>query len=556
MLSHIHIRNYTIIEQLDLELSPGMTAMTGETGAGKSILVDALGLALGDRADSGVIRLGADNAEIIISFDLSDTKAATVWLEEQDLQADQECIIRRTLSREGQSKGFINGRPVPMRSLKDLGEMLVDIQGQHQHQSLVKRDIQRQLLDDYAQNQILLKEIKKQYRQWQSKSDEYNRLKAAAEDSAARIELLRFQVKELEQLEVKENEIQSLNQEHDRLANAGQILDSCQNSIHVLYEAEDSNIHQLLNRVSFDLGPLCEIDDELKNAYQLVNDAIINSQEAADELRSYLDRLDIDPQRLQYISDRMTLIHDMARKHKVKPEELPKLFLRLSDEFDKLDNSDDKLDQLYDEIQTLEKQYDEQAIQLRSVRQKAAKKLNKKVTDFIHQLGMPNALFEITLKPYEKNKRTSHGIESIEYKVCTNPGQDLSPLSKVASGGELSRISLAIQVVLAQTTRINTLVYDEVDTGIGGPTAEVVGQLLRTLGKTRQVLCVTHLPQVAAQAHNHLQVKKQADKKSTVTGIQSLNDKQRIEEIARMLGGVKITDQSKAHAIEMLDIKD
>ena len=280
---------------------------------------------------------------------------------------------------------------------------------------------------------------------------------------------------------------------------------------------------------------------------------MIQSQEAADVLRHYLDKLEIDPQRLQYVNDRLTMIHDMARKHHVRPEELPKLFTDLLTELDNLDNSDAKLDALWQHIVTLENQYDQLAIKLRKQRRKAATALNKQVTEFVKQLGLPHAVFEIAVDEYDKNRRTAHGTESIEFKICANPGQEMQPLSKVASGGELSRISLAIQVVLAQTTKINTLVYDEVDTGIGGPTAEIVGQLLRRLGKSRQVLCVTHLPQVAALAHNHLYVKKLAEKDSTVTGILPLDEQQRVDEIARMLGGVKITAQSKAHAKEMLN---
>ena len=554
MLTNILIRNYTIVDQLELDLNPGMTAMTGETGAGKSILVDALGLALGDRADSGIIRAGSDTAEINISFDLSDCEAALEWLQERDMDSAQECFIRRTIPREGRSKGFINSHPCSMTALKELGEMLVDIHGQHQHQSLVKKDIQRQLVDDFAVNQDLLSSLNKTFNELQKTSDEFERLRAASADSAARSELLRFQVEELDKLALTDNEPDELSKEHDKLANAGMLLDTCQASVNMLYESEDGSVHHILNKVRQKLEPVCDIDRDLQNANNLVNEALIQAQEAADELRSYLDRLDLDPQRLDWINDRLAIIHDLSRKHHVRPEELPALAAQLTEELDSLDNSDEHLDKLQALIRELEQEYHIIAAKLTSKRHAAATELNHEVTKIIQDLGMPNAVFEVAVIPYDPVKLTKHGVESIEYKVRTNPGSDMKPLSKVASGGELSRVSLAIQVVLAKTTRINTLVYDEVDTGIGGPTAEIVGQLLRTLGKNRQVMCVTHLPQVAAQAHNHLQVRKKSDKANTVTGIQQLTDEARIEEIARMLGGVKLTEQSRAHAIEMLKL--
>ncbi|VAW82764.1 DNA repair protein RecN [hydrothermal vent metagenome] len=554
MLTNILIRNYTIVDQLELDLNLGMTAMTGETGAGKSILVDALGLALGDRADSGIIRAGSDTAEINISFDLTDCPAALEWLIERDMNSAEECFIRRTIPREGRSKGFINSHPCSMTALKELGEMLVDIHGQHQHQSLVKKDIQRQLLDDFAANQPLLNTLNKTFTQWQKTSQEFERLRTASADSAARSELLRFQVDELDKLALTDNEPDELSKEHDKLANAGMLLDTCQLSVSMLFENEEDSIHHLLNQVHQKLNPVCDIDRDLQNANNLVNDAIIQTQEAADELRSYLDRLDLDPQRLDWVNDRLEAVHDLSRKHHVRPEELPTLATQLADELDSLDNSDDHLEKLQLKINALEQDYHQTAAKLTRKRHSSATKLNHEVTKIIQDLGMPNAVFEIAVSPFDPVKLTRYGVESVEYKVRTNPGSDMKLLSKVASGGELSRVSLAIQVVLAQTTRINTLVYDEVDTGIGGPTAEIVGQLLRTLGKDRQVMCVTHLPQVAAQAHNHLQVRKKSDEENTVTGINTLSDNARIEEIARMLGGVKLTEQSRAHAAEMLKL--
>ncbi len=553
MLTHITVRDYTIVDRLELDLNPGMTAMTGETGAGKSILVDALGLAMGDRADIGIIRTGAKAAEISIGFDLSQANDALEWLKEHSMDSGDECIIRRLISREGRSKAFINNHPAPMQALKELGETLVDIHGQHQHQSLVKRAIQRQLLDDYAGNQTLVKQTYDCYQQWKKLSAKFRHLRDAAADSAARIELLRFQVDELEQLNLSADEVAGLNQEHDRLANAGKLLDITNLTINLLYESEENSAHQLLNRAQHELGSVLDLDPGLQNASKLINEASIQTQEAADELRQYLDRLDLDPQRLQWINDRLSSIYEISRKHHVRPVELPELLIKLSAELESLDNSDDHLKKMQDDLDKLQQQYFQSAKLLGTKRRKAALLLNKKVTSFVQELGMPNAKFEIEIGSADGKNMTAHGLETIDYMICTNPGQEFKLLSKIASGGELSRISLAIQVVLAETTRINTLVYDEVDTGIGGPTAEIVGKLLRAVGSTRQVMCVTHLPQVAAQAHNHLHVSKQADKTSTVTGITPLTDEDRIDEIARMLGGVKLTKQSRAHAVEMLD---
>ncbi len=555
MLSQIHIRNYTIVDQLALELNPGMTAMTGETGAGKSILVDALGLALGDRADSGIIRSGADCTEISVCFDLHDAPDAVAWLQEHSMDSGSDCVIRRIICREGRSRAFINDTPATMQALRTLGETLVDIHGQHQHQSLVKREIQRRLLDDFAGNQALVQQLQADYRQWKQLSTEFENLRNAAQDSAARAELLRFQVAELEKLDLGEQEAAQLNEEYDRLANAGRLLEACSRSLGLLYENEEGSAHQLLHQVQTELDAVVEFDRGLGNAGKLVNDAMIQVQEAADELRQYLDRLELDPQRLQWVNDRIAAIHELSRKHHVHAEELPGLLHKLRAELDSLDHSDEHLAQMQDRIDTLKKSCLQTAAALSRKRIQAASTLNKKVTGLLHRLGMPNAGFEIQVSENPADKLAAHGLDSIEYMVCTNPGQGFKPLSKIASGGELSRISLAIQVVLAETTRINTLVYDEVDTGIGGPTAEIVGSLLRRLGSQRQVLCVTHLPQVAAQAHNHLQVSKQADKSKTITGIRPLNEQERVDEIARMLGGVKLTEQSRAHALEMLKLE-
>jgi DNA repair protein RecN (Recombination protein N) len=551
MLTTIHIRDFAIIDQLEVELEAGMTALTGETGAGKSILVDALGLALGDRADSGVIRHGSDRAEITASFDLGDSRDAQSWLEQQDLADGGECMIRRVITGEGRSRGYINGRPVPMQSLKELGQRLVDIHGQHEHQSLLRRETQRQLLDDYAGNAALATELHTTHGQWKNKTAELEALRTAAADRTARAELLRFQVRELEELALGEGETQAVDDEHRRLANAGQLLETCQSALAGLYEGEDT-VHDRLSRIAGELESLCALDTALAPARDLLSEASIQLQEAVDVLRRYSDRLDLDPGRLAWLEQRLATIHNLSRKHHVAADELPALLETLSRELNSLEHADEQLSGLQDEIEALRRAYDEQAAALSRRRREAAGKLNRQVTAALQELGMAGARFEIAIQPVEPPRPAANGNDVIEFTVSTNPGQPFGSLARIASGGELSRISLAIQVVLAHSTRIPTLIYDEVDTGIGGAVAEVVGRQLRTLGDVRQVLCVTHLAQVAAQAHHHLQVSKHTGKDHTRTAIQPLPKPQRIEEIARMLGGVDVSEQSRAHAEEMI----
>jgi DNA repair protein RecN (Recombination protein N) len=561
MLTQLHIRNFAIIEELELELTDGMTALTGETGAGKSILIDALGLALGDRAESGVIRHEAERAEINIRFDLTDASQANQWLIEQELSDGTECLIRRVITREGRSRGFINGSPAPMQSLKQLGEMLVDIHGQHEHQTLLKRDIQRQLLDDFAGNNDLLQKISTTYHQWKAKTDELNNLQQVSSENNARLELLRYQIQELEELSLTDDEIPSLNKEHSRLTNASRLLETCQAALSGLYDDEEGTVYGIMGKIISNVDSASNLDSGLTNVKKLLGDGMIHIQEAVDELRHYLDHMEMDLPRLQQVEDRLAIIHDLSRKHKLEAEELPSQLNALKEELDKIENADEYQDALSKEIQNLRDAYDKKTKKLGKQRRSAAKSLNQMISESIDELGMPGAEFEVSIQELEKDRLTPFGTDSIEFMVSTNPGQPYKPVSKIASGGELSRISLAIQVTLSNNTVVNTntskhtiptLIYDEVDSGIGGPTAEIVGQQLRKLGEKRQVLCVTHLPQVASQAHQHMHVSKKTEKNKTQTQIGLLNHKQRTEEIARMLGGLKITKQSLAHADEMI----
>ncbi len=552
MLTHIHIWNFAIVEQLDLELEAGLTVLTGETGAGKSILLDALNLALGDRADTSVIRHGADKAEISVTFQTAEGSEAEAWLAAHALESANECIIRRVISTNGPSRAFINGKPVPAQNLRELGEMLVDLHGQHEHQSLLRRDNQRQLLDDYAGHGELLSELDSLYQQWQEKQATLAQLRQAASDRDARLELLRYQVQELEALALEEGELVELENEHQRLANASRLLQSSHQVLQQLENEEQSAITARLHQCTTDIRQLAGTDPALESVAELLETAAIQADEAAGELRHYLDSLELDPVRLESVEQRLASIQDLSRKHRISAEELPALLPALQQELSGLEQADVRAEQLQQEVEKAGAAYRSQAAKLSRSREKAAKTLAKAVTDSMQTLGMEGGRFDIRLDPLAADSPSAQGMERVEFIVSANPGQPLKPLTKVVSGGELSRISLAIQVITAQNSRIPTLIFDEVDVGIGGRVAEIVGQLLRTLTAHRQVICVTHLPQVAALGHHHLLVSKTASHDNTVSRIQPLAEEQRVEELARMLGGIEITAQTRSHAREMI----
>ncbi len=552
MLTQIYIRNFAIIDQLELDLSQGMSVMTGETGAGKSILVDALGLVLGDRADSDVVRHGAERAEISAYFDITQLKPVQAWLQENDLDVADECALRRIISAEGRSRGYINGSPAPLQLMKALGEMLVDIHGQHQHQSLLKADIQRHLLDDYAGNKSLVDQIHQLYQGWKNASQQLETLRQNARQKDARLELLRYHTRELEALDLGLDELKQLDEEQRRLANGGNLMQKCSSALEALYENDAGSALHLVNQQLAELESLRQLDPQLSGICDMLNEATIQIQEGCNDLRHYVDRLELDPERLDWVEQRLGSIHDMARKHHVKPETLPELLTQFSDELAQLENVDIELETLENQIEKLQQQYTDLAGKLSQKRSKAATKLAKQVTAIIRELGMPAGKFSLSLTPREENAPHRHGRETISFEVAANPGQPAKPLTKVASGGELSRISLAIEVLLCNSQQIPTLIFDEVDTGIGGAVAESVGQQLRALGKSHQVLCVTHLPQVAALGHQHFQVSKLVEKKKTRTRIIELDTQARQDEIARMLGGMEITTQTRAHAEEMI----
>ena len=552
MLVHLSVHNYAIVEHLDLELQRGMTVISGETGAGKSIMLDALGLALGDRADSSVVRQGADKADILASFDLADIPDAQAWLAARDLDNDGPCILRRVITAEGRSRGYINGSPCPQGDLKALGELLIDIHSQHEHQSLLKPDTHRRLLDEYAGAQELARQIHLAAQRWKQTRQTLDRLSNASDEQRARHQLLSYQLEELENLALGEHELEQLEQEHKNLANAGQLLGACQQVMELCSENDAGNVLSALTSSLQRLTAFQGQSGALGEAVNLLASAQIQVEEAVGELNRFIDHFDADPQRQQALEERLDAIYSLARKHRVQPAELPELQQRLLSELESLNADDEAVERLGEELEAYTRHYLEKAEELSRVRQAAATCLGEAVEDEIQRLGMPGGRFSVVLKPVAPGENPPHGLELVEFLVSANPGQPPRALAKVASGGELSRISLAIQVITAQTSRTPTLVFDEVDVGIGGPTAEIVGQLLRRLGERGQVLTVTHLPQVAAQGHNHLFVHKARGVDETRTAVVELNGDARVEEIARMLGGVDLTEQSLAHARQMV----
>jgi DNA repair protein RecN (Recombination protein N) len=552
MLTHINISNFAIVEQLDLDIPNKLTVITGETGAGKSIMIDALGLALGNRAESGSVRHSADKAEVLATFDIRNNAEAQNWLQSRDLDADQECILRRVVSADGRSRAYINGTPSPIQSLKELGEMLVSIHGQHEHQSLLKKDTHRQLLDEFAGLNQQAKTVAQAYRNWQSEQQAFEHFRDHAKEMQDRADLLRFQINELDELKPQDGELAELEQEHKRLSNVDSLLSRGQQALTGLSEGDTTAVEQT-QAILHLLKDMLEEDASLKDVMEMVESARIQLEEASSSLSHYLESLDMDPQRYQELDNRISAYFHLARKHRVDPHQLADLWQTLQQELDDIDGGEEKLAKLERSATQAKASFLAAAEKLSKGRGKEAKKLNKLITGKVQPLGMPGAEFQVDLQPLEESQYNAHGLEQVEFIVRTNPGQPAKPLNKVASGGELSRISLAIQVACAAKTNVATLVFDEVDVGIGGAVAQIVGRLLRELGGNNQVLCVTHLPQVAAQGHTHLHVNKQTSKSQTHTDIAELSQDEKVAEIARMLGGLKISEQTLAHAKEMIE---
>lgn len=552
MLSYIHIRDFAIIAQVELELYLGMTALTGETGAGKSILLDAIGLVLGDKADSGVVRHGAERAEISLGVDISRAPHAQGWLVEHGMASeDNNCILRRVITAQGKSRAWINGTPVSLTQLRELGEQLVDIHGQHAHQALMKREAQRDLLDAFADATPQLAQVRQAWQQWKHWQERLTRLSNQSQQQLERLELLRFQMEELAALVVQPDEWEQLDEELNRLAHAEQLRATAAQGYSLLYEAEPS-LYSQLGRLVHGLGQQLAVDSRLVPAHELLLGAQIQIQEAATLLRDYADSVELDPERLRWVESRIADIRHVARKYRCQPDGLPARLQAIQAELAELDGAEGNLEVVEQQLQQAAEAYRQSAQQLSAVRLAAAQQLAAGVTAAMQELGMQGGQFAIAVQPQPDGTWQASGWDNIEFMVSANPGQPLKPLTKVASGGELSRISLAIQMMAAQKVTLPALIFDEVDTGIGGGIAEVVGRQLRALGENRQVLCVTHLPQVAARAHHHYKVSKVKGQDSTHTGIALLTPQQRVEEVARMVGGMEITPATLALAAELL----
>jgi DNA repair protein RecN (Recombination protein N) len=552
VLAALTIRDLAVVDSVDLEFREGMTALTGETGAGKSILVDAIGLVLGDRADSGMIRADSDRAEITASFNIEAIPDAREWLDEHAIDHDGECLLRRVLVRDGRSRAFVNGTPVTVGDLAGLGETLLDIHGQHAHQSLTRRGHQRELLDAFGGHESLAAEVAAAFESLADLRRRLQELRAAADERNSRLDLLRFQIGELEALSPQADEWAALEAEHRRLSNAEVLREKSGTLAALLYEEDGAQ--DGLDRAVDLLADLATVDPALNESLEMVRSALIQVQEVRPTLQDYADRVELDPARLHELDERIGLLHAAARKFRVAPEELPGHLEALRDELGALDDADVAIAGLEAQETGLQQAFDTRAEKLTAAREKAAKKLAREITASMKTLNMSGGYFDVQLSELEAGKAGPHGTETVTFLVTANPGQAPKPLSQVASGGELSRISLAIQVATAECSQIPTLIFDEVDVGIGGSVAEIVGRLLHRVAESRQVLCVTHLAQVAAQADHHLRVDKEEKRRSTRTCIRPLDADGRIQELARMLGGVRITKQTLAHAREMLSL--
>lgn len=551
MLSQLSINNFAIVRFLELDFRPGMTSITGETGAGKSIAIDALGLCLGNRADSNTVRPGASKAEVSARFMLTGIPQAKRWLEDNDLELDDECILRRTIGSDGRSRGYINGNPVPLSQLKALGQLLIGIHGQHAHHAMLKSEHQLTLLDSYANHKLLLDSVSASYQRCHQLENELKRLTLSQQERIATKQLLEYQVQELDEFAIQTGEYEAVEAEHKKLANGTSLIESCQAQLDLLQENSEYNLESLLNRAVTQADELTSLDGELAGIATMLNEALIQVQESSSELQHYLSKLELDPEHFQYLEDRLSMALQLARKHQVPADKLCEHHSQLKAELTNLDSDEERLEELADQLELSRENYRTQAKKLNQSRQRYAKELNKLVTQSIHELNMPKGKFCISVE-LNPQQISAKGSDNIEFLVTTNPGQPLQPLAKVASGGELSRIGLGIQVITAKKVSTPTLIFDEVDVGISGPTAAVVGKMLRSLGESTQVFCVTHLPQVAGNGHQHMFVDKRSHSGNTETSMVPLDKAARLQELARLLGGDTITDNTLANAKELL----
>lgn len=551
MLASMRIENFAIVSLLELDFREGMTAFTGETGAGKSIMIDALMLALGGRVDASVIRPHAPMCDVTACFHFGNDSFPAEWLKAHDIPYVQdEVVLRRVLYAEGRSKSYINGTLFPQQKVKELSELLVDIHGQHQHQTLLNHQTHRNQLDQFANHQALLDEVAKHYRHCLKIAEELEALESK-QTATERIALLQYQIEELAQLRLQEGELDALHEAHLHLHHAKDYIEQSERVMNLLSGDEESNITRAIHYVQQSLSSLPQGNAAIKNTIELMNNALIQCDEALSEITRFSRQIQLDPERLQQVEERMGFLHQTARKYHIEPRQLLEKLQELQSELLLLQQQDSEKDRLRLAYETAKTTYETLALQLRDSREKHAPLLAQKITQYIQQLGMPKGYIEIKITALDKMH--SYGLDKVEYYVCTNPGMLPDTLSKVASGGELSRISLAIQMITAQSASTPTLLFDEVDVGIGGATAALVGQMLRKLGERLQIFCVTHQPQVAALAHHHFKVEKQMNDLETFSNVTLLSQVEKIDEVARMMGGFTITSQTRAHARELIE---
>ncbi len=553
MLSLIRIKNYAVVDEAEVEFAAGFSVLTGETGAGKSILVDALGLALGDRADAGAVRQGSERAEISVQFDCPPGHAALGWLKERGLEDDDACTLRRLIGTDGRSRGFVNGQPATLQDLKAVGALLVDIHGQHAHQSLLEAPAQRALLDAYGGLDALARDVAEAYGEWQSAAADLARRTASDATRSAELELVRFQAGELETLGLVPGEVETLKMERDRLANTDKLLGGVSTALERLTENEDSAAYSAVVQARQELERLALHDAALGEQSEQLAAIEILLRDVESTLARYRDRIEADPGRLDALEERLAKIRSLSRRHGVPDEQLAGLLAPLRERLAALESGEESLAALEAKTARIRSEYFLHAAKLGAAREKHARKLEKAVSSELAELGMPHGELHVDIRRKSEERADSTGTERIEFQVRLNPGQAFGPLSRVASGGELSRISLAIEVVRTGASPVPTLVFDEVDAGIGGRVAEIVGRKLDRLARQRQVLCVTHLPQVASQGRCHYRVLKLTDGKTSRTNVRLLTADERLEELARMLGGVEITERVRAHAAELID---
>ncbi|MBL4942498.1 MAG: DNA repair protein RecN [Colwellia sp.] len=561
MLLQLNIQNFAIVRSLDIDWQAGMTTITGETGAGKSIAIDALGLCLGERATTNAVRPNSKKAELAATFETQNNSSAQQWLTQHDLllESSSECILRRVISAEGRSKAYINGSQVPLVQLKEIGQLLINIHGQHDHQLIVKSSQQGKLLDEYADHKPVLDEVKHYYQQWHKLNKELTVLQQNKQQREAQKQLLQYQVTELDEFSLQPREFETLESDYKRHANAQDLLDTTLQALQTLVENESFNVLDSLRLCSENISTLARLDNRLINVASILNDSFVQLEEAGADLKHYYQELELDPQAYAIIEERYSTALHLAKKHSLSPECLVNFHQELSQELTSISDDESRINTVIDEIAKTEQNYLEAALTLSSSRKKAAEALSQLISQNMQELNMPHGQFYIAINSANTDSASNHatnisanGIDKIDFQVSINPGQALEAMNKVASGGELSRISLAMQVILADKVVTPTLIFDEVDVGISGPTAAMVGRKLQQLAKNTQVICVTHLPQVACKGHQQFFVSKFTDGEHTETKVTELSEQSRVQEIARLLAGDKISEHSLANAQELL----